>query len=218
MLHAGGGCSARADVAMLRDVRSRAALAVMVAIACPAELARADDYEHSFATRPGGPYLVDGGFFVGMPAALPAGMAPGAVVGVQRACGCAFAYGVRLAVAAITESSEAYTASDIDMRARATAAVRHAIGRGDLALRLGVGTNVVYEDRTRNGGTRAGLTGSALETQAVAALPAADLEAVIGLHVAGPWLFVATGGPTIDVLDGHARGGWIASIGVGWQP
>ena len=90
--------------------------------------------------------------------------------------------------------------------------MRHAIGRGEIALRLGAGANIVYEDRTRNGGERAGLMGDALGTRAVAALPAADLEAVLALHVRGPWLVVASGGPTAELFDGGVHSGFVAGI------
>ena len=165
-----------------------------------------------------GPDRVDAGLYAGMPAGLPSGLEPGLGIGVTRECGCVFAYGLRLAVAGITESSEAYTTSDIDFRARVIAALHHSIGRGELSLRLGGGTNVVYEDRVRNGGNRAGLTGDALETRTVAALPAADLEGVIALHVIGPWLVIASGGPTIEILNSSVHGGFVAGLAVGWQP
>jgi hypothetical protein len=108
--------------------------------------------------------------------------------------------------------------TDQELRVRATIAARHDAGRATLALRLGGGANVVYEDRTRNGGDRAGLMGSALETRALAALPAVDAEAVIGLRVAGAWRFVASGGPTVELFDSALHGGFVAELGVGWNP
>ena len=187
------------------------------ALLCATRVARADE-NLTLPTRAGGPDRVDAGVFIGQPAALPAGVASGVEVGVARAYGPAFAYGARLAVAGITESSEAFTASDLDFRGRATAALGHVIGRGELALRLGAGANLVYEDRTRNGGGRAGLMGSALETHTLGALPAVDLEAVLALHVYGPWLVVVTGGGTADLRDGGVFGGFVAGIAIGWQP
>lgn len=199
-------------------MRALAAIAIVLAgVGASPSVARADD-AMTFAATDGGPYRLDAGFFAAMPAGLPSGIEDGAVIGATRACGCAFAYGARIAVTGITESSEAYTASDIDVRARATAALRHAVGRTELALRLGAGANIVYEDRTRNGGDRAGLTGDALETRTLAALPAADLEAVIAMHVIGPWLVIASGGPTAEILDGGLHGGFVAGVGIGWQP
>jgi len=65
---------------------------------------------------------------------------------------------------------------------------------------------------------RAGLSGTDLENSSTTMLPAADLDAVVALHVAGPWLLVTSGGPSLDVLDGKLHGGWSAQLGVAWQP
>ena len=92
------------------------------------------------------------------------------------------------------------------------------MARRVIGLRLGLGTTIVREDRTRQEGMRAGLTGSALETVEYAALPAGEVEGVVALHLFGPWLVIASGGPSADVLDGTTRGGWIAQLSVGWQP
>ena len=53
---------------------------------------------------------------------------------------------------------------------------------------------------------------------ALAMLPAADLDGVVMLHVAGPWLLVIAGGPTVDRHDGALHAGWNAELGVAWQP
>jgi hypothetical protein len=45
-----------------------------------------------------------------------------------------------------------------------------------------------------------------------------DFDAVVALHVAGPWLFMMSGGPSVDVLDRKLHGGWSAQLGVAWQP
>ena len=111
-----------------------------------------------------------------------------------------------------------WTTTQDDLRLRAVGGVQRAVGRVTLALRLGAGTTIVHEDRVRNLGTRAGLMGSDLETTAVDALPAADLEAVVLMHVFGPWSMVVNGGPSIDVLDGGSHVGWTAELGVAWQP
>lgn len=165
-----------------------------------------------------GPYRIDAGFYTGMPPGLPSGLEPGFGAGITRECGCMFAYGARFAIAGITESSEAFTASDVDIRLRATGSLRHVVGRGELSLRLGAGINLVYEDRSRNGGDRAGLTGDALQTSTLAALPAADLDGVLALHLIGPWLLVASAGPTADILNGALRAGFGAELAIGWQP
>jgi len=98
------------------------------------------------------------------------------------------------------------------------AVAQQPVGRGTFGLRLGLGTTVVHEDRTRNQGAAAGLTGGALATSALAALPAGDLEAVVSVHVAGPWLLTLSGGPSAFVSEGAFHAAWIAALGAGWQP
>jgi len=194
-------------------------IACALALVAPAS-ARADEGrllgDDTFAVHSDGPYLVDGGLFVGMPAALPTGMSTGFGAGVTRECGCILSYGVRASWSEVTESDSNWVVTHQDIRLRAVGAVRHSFGRGTFALRLGAGTTVVHETRDRQQAQR--IMTSDAETHAVAAVPAADLEAVVSLHVAGPWLMIASGGPSVDVLDGNVRGGWVAQIGVGWQP
>nr|HEX4313809.1 hypothetical protein [Kofleriaceae bacterium] len=197
--------------------------ATLAALACVAAPARADDGrllgDRTFAVATGGgPYVVDAGLVTALPSALPSGIAAGIGAGIDRTCTCWLSYGARLAWDDITASSEAFTVTDQELRARATVSIRHDAGRGTLALRLGGGANVVYEDRTRNGGDRAGLMGSALETRALAALPAIDVEAVVGLRVAGAWRFQVSGGPSVELFDSALHGGFVAELGVGWQP
>jgi hypothetical protein len=105
-----------------------------------------------------------------------------------------------------------------DLRLRATGGLQKAAGRGTIGLRLGLGGTLVHETRVRNQGMRAGLSGSELEASALRLVPAADLDAVVALHVAGPWLLVTSGGPSVDVLDGKLHAGWSAQLGVAWQP
>jgi hypothetical protein len=174
--------------------------------------------DDSFVVHSSGPLLLDGGLVIAMPAALPAGMSTGIGFGAAHDCTCWFSYGVRTSWTAVTESSEAWTVDDWDFRLRATAGVRHRFGRGAIGVRLGLGTTIVREDRTRNEGMRAGLTGSELESVAVQALPAGEVEGVIELHVFGPWLLIASGGPSADAFDGALHGGWVAQLGVGWKP
>ncbi|HEY1814778.1 MAG TPA: hypothetical protein VGG74_20670 [Kofleriaceae bacterium] len=199
-------------------MKSLAAFTLVVGSVLACTPAFADDTIVLSPRSEPGPYRVDAGLYEGMPAGLPAGIEPGIGLGFTRECGCVFAYGVRLAIAGITESSEAWTASDVDTRLRVFAALHHSVGRGELSLRLGGGTNIVYEDRVRNGGDRAGLTGDALGTRTVAALPAADLEAVVALHLIGPWLVIASAGPTAEILNSELHGGFVAGVAVGWQP
>ncbi|HEY1556724.1 MAG TPA: hypothetical protein VGF94_17935 [Kofleriaceae bacterium] len=192
---------------------------VLALVGVPAS-ARADEGrllgDDTFAVHSDGPYLVDGGLFVGMPAALPAGMTTGFGAGITRECGCVLSYGLRASWSEENETDDSWSVTHQDIRLRAVGALHHTFGRGTLALRLGAGTTIVHETRDRQQAMRM-MMGDA-ETHAVAALPAADLEAVVALHVAGPWLLVASAGPSIDVLDSNVRGGWVAQLGVGWEP
>ena len=166
--------------------------------------------------RSTGGVVVDGGLVVGFPAALPTGLAKGAAVGV--ASGRWLAWGARASWLTATESSLPWKVTHSDLRLRITGALQKAAGRGTIGLRLGVGGTLVHESRVRNQGMRAGLSGSELETSALSMLPAADLDAVIAVHVAGPWLVVTSGGPSLDILDGELHGGWTAQLGIAWQP
>ena len=160
--------------------------------------------------------VIEGGLVVGFPAALPTGLATG--VGAGITAGKTLLWGARASWATATESSLPWTVTHSDLRLRITGGVQATPGRGTIGVRLGVGGTLVHETRMRNQGMRAGLTGSELETSAFAMLPAADLDAVIALHIAGPWLLVTSGGPSIDFHDGKLHGGWNAELGVAWQP
>ncbi|HEX3482023.1 MAG TPA: hypothetical protein VHT91_43715 [Kofleriaceae bacterium] len=163
-----------------------------------------------------GRVAVDGGLVVGFPAALPTGLSTGAGAGVT--VGDTVTWGARAAWATATESSLPWTVTQSDLRLRVTGGVQAAPGRGTIGLRLGLGGTLVHETRLRNQGMRAGLTGSELETSALALLPAADLDAVLALHIAGPWLLLTSGGPSLDIHDGKLHAGWSAELGVAWQP
>jgi hypothetical protein len=159
---------------------------------------------------------VDAGLLLGLPATWQTGLTTG--VGGGFMYGRTFAWGVRASWSTATESSLAWTVGHDDFRLRATAAVQHAFGRGTLGLRLGLGPTFVYEDRVRNQGMRAHLTGSDLETTSLATVPAGDLEGVVVIHIAGPWLLILSGGPSWLVSDGAFHGGWTTQMGAGWQP
>ncbi len=154
---------------------------------------------------------------MGPPMTLQTGMATG--IGGGLTYGRRLALGVSASWATATESSLVWTVTHDDYRVRAPwPSPNNSAGRGVFALRLGVGATIVHEDRTRVQGARAGLMGAALESSATAALPAGDLEVVVSVHVAGPWLLVVSGGPSVILSDGAWRGGWTAQLGVGWQP
>ncbi len=159
---------------------------------------------------------IDGGLVVGFPAALPTGLSTGVGGGITY--GHDLAGGARIAWSTATESTPAWTVTHSDLRLRATGAVQHTAGRGTFGLRLGAGGTLVHEARVRNQGMRAGLTGDQLEMSTFALLPALDLEVVVGLHIAGPWVFAVSGGPTAELVSGHVHGGWNAALGVAWHP
>jgi hypothetical protein len=181
---------------------------------------RADDgallSDDTWRYRSTGDLAVDGGLAVGYPAALPTGLSRG--VGVGIADGHNLAWGARASWVTATESSLPWMVTQSDLRLRVTGALQTSAGRGTIGVRLGLGGTLVHETRVRNQGMRAGLSGGELETSAYRMLPAADLDAVIALHVAGRWLLVTAGGPSVDLLDGKAHAGWNAQLGVAWQP
>jgi len=197
-----------AVVGMLRGGPARAAEGSLLAVPLP------DD---SWPVTSRGRLTADLGLALGAPTALGTGLSTGAAAGVSFGGGL-LALGARASWSTATESSIAWTVSQSDIRLRAGAALQHASGRGRMALRLMLGPTLVHESRTRNQGQRAGLTGSELEASAWAARPAADLEAVIALHVAGPWLMMLSGGPSLSLASGTAHAGWLGQLGVGWQP
>jgi hypothetical protein len=172
--------------------------------------------DEAWRYRSTGELAVDGSLVVGFPAALPTGLATGVGAGVTR--GKTFAFGARAAWVTATESSLPWTVTHSDLRMRVTGAIQATPGRGILGLRLGLGGTLVHESRVRNQGMRAGLSGTDLENSTFAMLPAADLDAVVALHIAGPWLLVTSGGPSFDILDGKLHAGWSAELGVAWQP
>jgi hypothetical protein len=194
-----------------------------VLLACSVALPRishADDgallTDDTWRYRSAGELAVDGGLVLGFPAALPTGLAKGVGVGVTT--GRQLAWGARASWITATESSLPWTVTHSDLRLRITGALQKAAGRGTIGLRLGLGGTLVHESRVRNQGMRAGLTGSDLLTSAFSMLPAADLDAVIGIHVAGPWLLMMSGGPSVDVFESKLHAGWSAQLGVAWQP
>jgi hypothetical protein len=163
-----------------------------------------------------GSLAVDAGLVLALPATWQTGLSSGIGAGVTR--GRRFAWGLRGSWSSATESSLVWTVSHDDFRLRAVGVIQQPAGRGVFALRLGLGPTFVYEHRTRNQGARAGLTGSDLESSALAAFPGADLEAVVTVHVVGRWSLTVSGGPTAIVADGALAGGWTAQLGAGWQP
>ena len=193
---------------------------VVAALALTASAARADDgrrpIDEEWPVQSTGPLAVDAGLVLALPATWQTGLSSGIGAGVTR--GRRFAWGVRGSWSSATESSLVWTVSQNDFRLRGVAALQQPAGRGVFALRLGLGPTFAYEHRTRNQGARAGLTGTDLESSALAVFPAVDLEGVVTLHVLGRWSLTLSGGPTAMIADGALRGGWTAQLGAGWQP
>jgi len=163
--------------------------------------------------RSEGKLAIDGGLVLGQPAALGTGLSTG--LGAGASYGRLFALGLRASWSTATESSMAWQVTQADFKLRATAAIQGAVGRGRFALRVGAGPTIVHETRLRFQAARAGTTA---ETSSTASLPAGDLEGVVAVHIAGPWLLTMSGGPSLTIIDGTAHAGWTALIGTGWQP
>lgn len=159
---------------------------------------------------------VDGGLALRMPAALPAGLSRGVQAGATL--GDRLAYGAHVAWATDTEYTTRFSVRHTDLVLHAVGAYRHAAGRGAIALRLGLGGTLVHETRTRDQGERAGLTGDDLQTTAWRMLPSAELELAVSLRVVGDWGVAIGGGPTLNLRDRSAHGGWAATLGVAWLP
>ncbi|HZL16535.1 MAG TPA: hypothetical protein VFG23_02195 [Polyangia bacterium] len=156
----------------------------------------------------GGTLTVDGGLVQDLPTALGPGLSNGFGIGVTR--GHLLAWGARASWSTATESSIPWTVTQSDLRLRLVGVIQHTVGRARVGLRFGVGPTIVHETRLRNG--------SALETSAFSTLPAGEVEALVAVHIFGPWLFDVSGGPSAAVDGGSLRDGWVSLIGVGWQP
>lgn len=172
--------------------------------------------EDRWPVRSGGPLTIDGGVMLALPAALGTGLSTG--VGAGAMYGHRFRLGLRLASSTASESSIEWAVTHTELRLRAAADFQHVAGRGAFGIRLGVGPTIVHETRDRNQAARAGLTGSDAQTTAFSLLPSIDLDAVIGVHIAGPWLLMLSGGPSASWVSGDFKMGWSALLGTGWQP
>lgn len=164
---------------------------------------------------PGTPLVLDGELVFGLPAALPTGLSTGLGAGVTM--GGALAWGGRLVWSSATEFATDWEVRHDDVRLRLEGVAQRAVGRGNLALRLGLGPTVVREARTRNQGARAGLTGDQLTQTAWTTLAGAELELVITLRMASAWSLVVSGGPSYHVIDGQIDVGWLGALGVAWR-
>jgi hypothetical protein len=171
--------------------------------------------DRAWRVRSTGSVSLDGGLVMASPAALGTGLSIGAAAGVS--VGRLLAWGVRASWSSASESSLTWSVTQADFKLRLGAAIQRDAGRGRFALRLGVGPTMVRETRLRNQGVRAGLSGSDLQTSATQIAGGAEVEAVIAVHIAGPWLLSTSAGPSLTVLDGDRRLGWTGQVGIGWQ-
>jgi hypothetical protein len=171
----------------------------------------------SFPVRAAGPLRVEGGLVTGFAPVLSTGLTTGLGAAATYRLG-VLRLGGRAAWVSATESSLAWEVTQQDLQARALVGIEHRAGRGAIGVRLGLGGSLIREHRIRAQGGRAGLEGDELEMTALALLPAADLEATIGVQIVGAWSAQLAGGPSLLILDGEARASWVATIGVGWQP
>ncbi len=162
----------------------------------------------------------DGHLVLALPTALSTGMSSGVGAGFLHtwASHGALAWGGRASWSTATEYSLVDTVRNDDIRLRLCGVLQRPTGRGTFGLRLGLGATVVYENRTRAQGSRAGLSGSELSQTAWYVFPAADLDALIVLRVWNAWGVSVSGGPTFHLIDGAARFGWASGLGVVWQP
>lgn len=182
-------------------------VAVLVAVSWPAA-GRAEELVR--------PLLIDGGLVAARPAALPTGLSSG--VGAGFTHGCWLAWGARASWSTATEYTSSWIVRQQDMKLRAVAALQRPAGRGTFSLRLAAGGTLVHETRTRDQGERAGLSGDELRTTALRLLPGGELEAAVALRVAGPWVAALSTGPSMHVMGGDARAGWVGFLGVAWEP
>jgi hypothetical protein len=171
------------------------------------------------AFHPPAKNTLDAGLLLALPASLATGMSAGAGLGYLRTVtpDGRLLVGARASWSTATEYTLSEAVRNDDIRLRISVALRHMLGRGAFALRLGLGATAVYEGRARAQGTRAGLEGSALASSAWYLLPATELEGVVFLRVWHAFGMCLSGGPTLHWVDGSARFGWSSGLGVLWQ-
>jgi hypothetical protein len=162
---------------------------------------------------------LDAQLVLALPAALATGLSTGVGANYNRLAtkSGTFAYGASASWSTATEYTLTESVRNDDIRLRLCGIVQRPAGRGIFALRLSAGGTLVYEDRTRAQGNRAGLSGSALDTTTWSMLPAADAEGVVFLRVWESWGMSISGGPTLHIVDSGARWGWTSGLGVTWQ-
>jgi hypothetical protein len=176
--------------------------------------------EPDVATAKTPEHVVEGRLLLAIPAALPTGLTTGVEAAYARARGRWLAWGVSAGWGTATEYTLTEIVRNDDLRLRVFGAVQHTAGRGTFGLRLGIGGTLVYEDRTRAQGERAGLTGADLQTSAWSMLPGADLEGFVVLRVLAGWGVALSAGPSLHLVNGQTgwspRWGWVSTLGVAW--
>jgi hypothetical protein len=193
----------------------------MLAVLCTSALATSPVCAQTLAAENTNPQsTLDSQLVLALPAALQTGMSTGVGTGFLRRATAdgLLSWGARASWSTATEYTRIDTVRNDDIRLRLCGLIQHNAGRGSFGLRLGAGATAVYEDVRASQGSRAGLTGSALENSKWRLLPAVDLEGVVFLRVWHAWGMSLAGGPTLHLLDGSARYGWSSALGVSWQP
>jgi hypothetical protein len=162
---------------------------------------------------------LEGQLVLALPAWMPVGLSEGVGLSFSRGANAngLLAWGARASWSTATEYPQAYIRRNDDIRMRILGMVQHVAGRGSFGLRLGLGGTVVYDRQTVAQGARAGLSGNELEQTAWHFFPAADLEGVVALRIWQSWGMSISAGPTLHLIDGAARWGWVSSLGVTWQ-
>ncbi|MFT3693037.1 MAG: hypothetical protein QM831_07840 [Kofleriaceae bacterium] len=171
-----------------------------------------------FETEASGPITLDAAYVIAKPAALQTGMSTGLGATITHTCGCNLSYGAELSWGRVSEPGATWIVTQDDYRLRVVGAVRHDIGRGSIALQLGVGPVLIHENRDRQQGMRAGLSGDELHTSGTTIAPSAALEAIVTMKVQGPWALHAGAGPAADIFDGDLHAGWQVEVGLAWAP
>ena len=121
----------------------------------------------------------------------------------RASCGCHFAYGARASWSTSPSRRRRGPSITTDLRLRATGSMRHDAGRGTSRCGSALGPTIVHEVRDAQRARWKRANRSA--TRACDTVPAGDLEAVFAVHVAGPWLAVASGGPVARSFRRRAR-------------
>jgi hypothetical protein len=193
----------------------------MLAVLCTSALATSPVCAQTLAAENTIPKsTLDTQLVLALPAALQTGMSAGVGASFSRRATAdgLLSWGARASWSTATEYTLIDTVRNDDIRLRLCGLIQHNAGRGSFGLRLGVGATAVYEARTRAQGSRAGLTGSELESTDWSLFPAADVEAVVVLRVWNSWGLSLNGGPTMHLIAGSVRAGWSSGLGVSWQP